>query len=389
MSENPEARLPETRQPEATPPHAKQPEASLPEAIALPRIPLPEGGAVQVREIDPLDHSGRASWDQFVFEQSQATLYHLSGWRDVISNALGHQTVLLAAYENSSLVGILPLTVVKSMLFGTSCISMPFLNYGGAVSVTESAERALYDAAVSIARAQQAKQVELRNRFRPLDGHPQKLEKATFILPLQETEEKTFAKFRKATRNRIRKSDDYSLTIERGNHLLDRFYAGFCVAMKEHGTPVLPKQFFRDVQSAFPELVSYYVASKENGIAGVKLAMVWRGTMYQIWGGYPKAYRSMLANYALSWEATRDAIGAGLTACDFGRSTRASGPADFKRHFSCEEYQLFWEYPFLPSGELPAMNPKNKKYEQAIAIWKQLPLALTNLVGPTLSRHLP
>lgn len=356
-------------------------------ATALP--PLPEGSRPVIVRLDPTDTRSRAEWDQFVTEQPGGTLYHLTGWRDVIARSLGHETVLLTARENNALTGILPLTVVKSFLFGTSCISMPFLNYGGVVAATEQSRQALYAEAISSARQQQAKLLELRSRWVPVDTYPQKLEKATFILPLAATEDATFAQFRKATRNRIRKSDEYQLTIDRGTGLLDRFYEGFCVAMKEHGTPVLPKQFFRAVAHAFPDRVTYYVASKDGGYAGVKLAMVWRNTMYQIWGGYPRAYRTMLANYALSWEATRDAVSQGLSACDFGRSTRESGPADFKRHFACEEYQLFWEYPYLPSGSLPAMNPKNSKFEQAISIWKNLPLPLTNLIGPTLSRHLP
>jgi FemAB-related protein (PEP-CTERM system-associated) len=339
-------------------------------------------------QIRSLNHAERVSWDHFVTGNSQATLYHLSCWGEIIQSSLGHSTELIGAYENNQLVGILPLTHCKT-LFGDSLISMPFLNYGGVVAQSEQVRQLLHEDAKDRATSSNIPRIELRNTLSSGLGYNTKLEKATYILELAD-EETTFAAFRKATRNRLRKMTEYNLTVLRGNEHLEKFYSGFCVAMQEHGTPVLPKKFFQEVIRQFGDQVRLYVALDGNQVAGCKCTIRWRGTMYQIWGGYPHAHRNKLANYLLSWEATRDAISEGLKFCDFGRSSKESGPADFKRHFNCTEHQLYWEYPLAAADtELRTVNPKNAKFEAAISIWKKLPLPMTKLFGPTLSRHLP
>lgn len=341
-------------------------------------------GAVEVRFYE--GHG--QEWDAYVERNPEATLYHLYAWRHVLKESLGHDSFYLAAYAHDQIVGILPLTLVKSRLFGTSLSSMPFLNYGGVCAENLASSDALYAKAVELAKQHQVKYLELRNCRQPHASNPLRLEKATFILPLADTEEQTFAAFRKATRNRIRKVDEHGLTLQRGQEILDEFYAGFAIAMKEHGTPVLPKSFFESVLKHFGEMVTFYVAAKDGDPAGVKLTIVWRDTMYQIWGGYPNKHKARLANYLLSWEATRDAVKAGLKQCDFGRSTKESGPAEFKRHFSCQEFQLYWEYPYLASRSMPSLNPSNKKYQTAISVWRHLPLSVTKMFGPKLSRYL-
>lgn len=332
----------------------------------------------------------RARWDQFVTANPAATLYHLWCWGEILHEALGHAPTRLAAVAGNELQGILPLTHVQSRLFGSSLISMPFLNYGGVVATTDLARERLYEQAIAIARDHQVSFLELRNT-QPVTGtHPVKLEKATFIMPLTDDEETTMATLRKATRNRLRKMDEYNLEIRRGGmDILDDFYTGFSIAMKEHGTPVLPRQFFRSVITHFGDQAEFYVACQNGKIAGAKLTIVFRDTLYSIWGGYPKEFRNTLANYLLSWEAARQAIQKKIKFVDFGRSNIESGPADFKRHFGCQQYQLYWEYPYLPSGKLPALNPQNAKYQTAIAVWRKLPLGVTRLVGPYLSKKLP
>lgn len=338
--------------------------------------------------VRPVTEAERPRWDAFVEANTAATLYHLSCWGEIIRNALGHETILTGAFRGETLTGILPLTICRTV-FGTAVISMPFLNYGGIVTDDPAARTLLYDAAISQASSRNSTQLELRNTAPSETGYAVRLEKATYILQLDD-EEKTFAAFRKATRNRLRKMLEYNLTITRGVDCLGLFYDGFVVAMKEHGTPVLPKKFFAEVLRVFGPQARLYVASDGSSVAGCKCTISWRGTMYQIWGGYPHRHRHQLANYLLSWEATRDAIRDGLTACDFGRSSKDSGPAEFKRHFNCTEQQLYWEYPLAKTDTAErTVSAKDSKMQLAISLWKKLPLPLTRLLGPPLSRHLP
>src|SRR5215469_16439233 len=72
-------------------------------------------------------------WDEFVRAHASGTFFHLSGWKRVIERAFGHRTHYLIAERGSAITGVMPLTHVKSLLFGSSLISNAFSVYGGPI----------------------------------------------------------------------------------------------------------------------------------------------------------------------------------------------------------------------------------------------------------------
>ncbi len=70
-------------------------------------------------------------WDEFVKESPDATFFHLSGWRTVVSRIFKHRTYYVYAQREEKVVAVLPLVEIRSFLFGHSLISSPFAVYGG------------------------------------------------------------------------------------------------------------------------------------------------------------------------------------------------------------------------------------------------------------------
>ena len=87
--------------------------------------------------------SDAAAWDAFVFATPEATFFHRVGWQSVIERAFGHRTHYLLAESAGAIVGVLPLTEVKSRLFGHSLVSNVFCVYGGIVASNDAAHVAL------------------------------------------------------------------------------------------------------------------------------------------------------------------------------------------------------------------------------------------------------
>ncbi len=88
-------------------------------------------------ELDPvrtMRNEDRDRWDEFVRSNDKATFYHMSGWRHILENVLGHKTHYLLVERQGDIEGILPLGHVRSLLFGNALISVPFLVYGGPVA---------------------------------------------------------------------------------------------------------------------------------------------------------------------------------------------------------------------------------------------------------------
>src|SRR5262249_5155787 len=85
----------------------------------------------------------RQRWDAFVAAAPEATFFHRAGWREVITKSFGHRTHYFYAERSGETVGVLPLTEIRSLLFGHALISNGFSVCGGPVAVDEPARGAL------------------------------------------------------------------------------------------------------------------------------------------------------------------------------------------------------------------------------------------------------
>src|SRR5262245_33047533 len=185
------------------------------------------------------------AWEAFVEARGDATGYHSWRWRKVFSDAFGHEPIYLIARQGSAITGVLPLVHIKSLLFGRSMTSLPFVNYGGVMADAQETKETLIDAALVVARDRGCDHVELRHTERQFPELPCKQHKVAMRLPLGGS---MFEKLDRKVRNRIRKAEKEGLTIDRGGEeLLTDFYNVFARNMRDLGTPVYSKRLFRQV----------------------------------------------------------------------------------------------------------------------------------------------
>src|SRR5690606_28084718 len=133
-----------------------------------------------------LTQGDAARWDAFVQDCPNATFFHLSTWQGVIEDVLGHRTWYLFAERRGRIVGVLPLALVDSRLFGRSLASLPFCAYGGAVG-EEAAVSQLEAAADRLARESGVEYLEYRNIEPRHAAWPRQDLYVTFRKPLLET----------------------------------------------------------------------------------------------------------------------------------------------------------------------------------------------------------
>ena len=82
------------------------------------------------------------AWDNFVRNAPDGCYTQLSGWRTVLNDALGHETVHLMARERDSRVaGALSMAWVRSAVVGRYLVSMPFLDCGGPIGDDDARTR--------------------------------------------------------------------------------------------------------------------------------------------------------------------------------------------------------------------------------------------------------
>ena len=326
-------------------------------------------------------------WDTFVNARADAAGYHAWNWRRVFTNAFGHEPVYLIARHGQQVAGVLPLVQIKSLLFGNSLTSLPFLNYGGVIADTAGAAETLIAAASEQAQARRCKHVELRHVVRQFPHLPCKTHKVAMHLPLTAT---IWDDLDRKVRNQIRKAEKSGLVVERGGEeLLGDFYTVFARNMRDLGTPVYSRRLFEEVLRTFPDRAQLHIVRlKDQPIAA---GLTYRtASMVQLpWASSIREFNSLCANVLLYWDAIQFAQSTGAGVFDMGRSTPNEGTFKFKAQWGAEPVPLHWEYQLSSAGSLPNVSPANPKFQLAIALWQKLPLGVATRVGPLIVRAIP
>ncbi len=331
------------------------------------------------------------AWDHFVSEHPDSTVYHCSVWRHIFHEAFGKRWYVVGTIREGKVLGGLPLVHMDTPLFGNSLVSMPYVNYGGMLLGQECMAETVLEEVNQLGQQLQVNHIELRH----MDHHdlelPAKTDKVSMCLALPESVDLLMKSFKPKLRSQIRKGEKNGLTVRCGSgELLDEFYEVFSQNMRDLGTPVYGKSFFRLILEAFPKtarLMVTFDAQLRPIAAGFLLG--YRDRLEIPWASSLRAYNYLQSNMFLYWNCLEFAIGEGYRMFDFGRSSKDSSTYKFKQQWGAEAIPHCWQYVLKGTQELPQINPHNPKYRLAIACWQRMPVWLTQWIGPGIAKHLP
>jgi serine/alanine adding enzyme len=328
--------------------------------------------------------------DRFADGHAAATGYHLTGWLGVIERAFGHETSYLAATSSRGIEGVLPLVFFSSRVFGRFAVSMPFLNYGGVVASDPAVRRALVERAVEETRSRRGSHLELRHSEQLCPELAPKRHKVAMRLPLASDAERQWEALDRKVRNQVRKGEKSELSVEvGGGHLLDAFYEVFAHNMRDLGTPVYSRSFFREVLSGLPQSSRAFVVRHQGQPVAASI-VCWHGHAMEVpWASALRSANPLCANVYLYWHMLKFAVEQRFKTFDFGRSTPNEGTFHFKKQWGAEPRELVWEYWTRPGEALPNLNPKNPKFDMAIRMWQRLPVPVASALGPHIVRNIP
>jgi FemAB-related protein (PEP-CTERM system-associated) len=348
---------------------------------------MPRDAADDLR-VGCLRDANDSEWDDFVRARPLATFFHLSGWKAVVEESLSHRCYYLFARQGTRIVGILPLTHVRSRLFGNSLISNGFCVYGGPVADTPAALQALDAAAIELANDLRVERIEYR-LHRPLhpDWHCNRETYVTFRKELDPDPMKELSAIPRKQRAMVRKGIKHGLAGV-VDHDVRRLYPLYAESVRNLGTPVLSRRYFECLKSVFAkESEVITILSAGQPLTSV-LSFFFRDEILPYYGGGSSAARECAANDFMYWEVMRRACEAGLRLFDFGRSKVGTGSFAFKRHWGFVPEPLHYENHLLHTSTVPEINPLNPKYALMVAVWKRLPLRMANAIGPFVAREL-
>ena len=329
-------------------------------------------------------------WDAYVTSAPEASNYHRWHWRNAIEETFGHKAYYFNAVANGSITGVLPLVHIKSRIFGHFLVSVPFSSYGGVLATTPDVAASLTASAEELAREVGAQHVELRQGNELSTAWTSLAPKVSMEVELPGTVQELSERLSPKMRKRIRFARKNGLEPEWGGpEALSYFYPVFATNMRNLGTPVYPRSWFENICRNFPEQVRILTLLEQGKPVASAFVSIFRDTVELPWAATLPDSREKFSPLLLYWTLLEWALENGYRRVDLGRCTPGSGNHDFKKRWVCNEKPLHWYYWLAPGAAVPQLRPDNPRYRMATQIWKHLPLAVANLLGPRIVRSIP
>jgi len=339
--------------------------------------------------ITPWEPDSGGAWSRLINEIDHASVAQLPQWLTVIKGTYGHSPLYFLGEDEDRVGGVLPAFLVRSRLFGTAVTSMPFLDAGGPCSRSRTLARALVDHLIRLAADLGAGRVELRCTTEMDLPVPAMRDKVNLVLPLPERPDTLWRQLDAKVRNQIRKAESSGLSVEFGGvEMLDQFYDPWSVNMRELGSPVHGRQFFRAIFGAFGRGARLALVRHGAVPVGGLVALAFKDCLVVPWASSRREYFASCPNMLLYWATLRAACLEGFRRFEFGRSSRDSGTYRFKRQWGAREEPLFWYT--IPIRQAAGQGLWSGDIRGAFlaAMWRRLPLSVTRWLGPSIRKGL-
>jgi len=342
---------------------------------------------LQIRKITDQDF---ADWDSYVDTHAEGSFFHLTGWLTVIESVFRHKQQYLVAIKNRQIVGVLPLVEQKSRLFGHALISTPFCVYGGVLSNNDDIRLQLEKSAYNLGCKLNVDYVELRNKCeQPVESPWQNCcHHTTFSSMLKDSPDEMLTSVKRKQRAVIRHSLKNELQWD-NNDDPELCYDVYAESVRNLGTPVFSKKLFTTLKKTFgPRCETLIIYNNQKQPVSSVLSFYYKDTVLPYYGGGKLEARGIKSNDYMYYQLMCLAREKGISQFDFGRSKTESGSYKYKKNWGMQEDKLHYRIALVKGNHLPNLSPNNPKYKLLINIWQKIPLRLSRVIGPRISKYL-
>ena len=340
-----------------------------------------------VRAADLNDPSARSRIEGFVAEHPEGQLFHLPAWSRAVERGSRQRSHYLVAEESGAVAAVLPLTEMRSRLFGSALISAGFGVGGGILAKSVPAAEALADAAWRLARDLRCPTVELRGGLLPDGWSRREGVYANFARDLPGEDEAILLSIPRKQRAEVRRALGFDLDVRVGQDG-DDHYRIYAESVRNLGTPVFPRGLFDAMIESFGGDADILTVNRDGRPLASVLSFYFKGCVHPYWGGGTAEARRWRANELMYYELMRHAVARGCKRFDFGRSKLGTGAFAFKKNWGFEPEPIVHAVRTADGAPPREINPLSPRYRLQVAAWRKLPLWLANRLGPPIARGL-
>jgi hypothetical protein len=313
-------------------------------------------------------------WDEFVKNNKDTWVDSQSHWLSYFEKKFKYKNYSFMLYNSKKLIGVFPLFLAKSLLFGKRLISGPVLDRGGFFGEVD--DYSLINKHLNeLGKKLEVKYIEVRAPPKEMPNFVKGQEYVDFCLDLNIGVDDLWKGMNKKLRNGIRRAQK-DIKVEKVSDL-KKFYNLYSRTMSELGSPPIGIDFFEEAKKdgTFVLLAKY----KEK-IIGVVIVFLFRNEAKYESAGYIPKYRNLQANSLLVFEAIKECKKQGFSKFIFGRTIKDSSVHTFKKRWNVPEIPLTYYYKMF-KGEVPKDLRGSLLAKISKKIWNLMPLFISKKIG--------
>jgi len=312
-------------------------------------------------------------WNLFVNEQMDnqlITIAHNPSLAAILGKSFNVKAKKIIIEKNNLIIGIFPIVSIKNKV-----ISIPHFSYGDILFAGNLKEK----------QKLRNKIIGKKYEIRSFESFSKYFDDSKIMsyLELKNSEEEQWKYWKSKLRSQIRKGVKNGVTIKIGHaeYLYD-FYKIYSRNMHDLGSPVLSYRFFKNIMNLYDYgEAKIFLAQKGEKYIAASLILTYHNFAEVCWASSLRKYNSTNANMVLYWEMIKYCVQHKYKYFSFGRSTKNSNIHKFKKQWSPEEKQLYFNYSSEPKINI-------KKLSFLANIWRNLPLFITNRIGPFFAKRI-
>ena len=328
--------------------------------------------------------------DDYVAVHPESELFHRPQWSIAVEQGCRQRSHYIVAEDGAGrLTGCLPLTEVRSPLFGSALVSVGFGTGGGPIADDPVTGGQLVEAGWALAKKSGCRTMELRGGPVPHGWQAQEGRYVGFAKPLPHGDEAILKSIKRRHRA-IRRAQAFDLQVRCGrseSELADHFTV-YSESVRNLGSPVYPRALFSAMLEQFGEDADILIVSLKGRPVSTLLSFYFKGTVSPYWGGGTWEARDCFSNEVAYYELMRHASRRGCNRFDFGRSKVGTGSCSFKMNWGFDPQPLVYAVRTTDGAEPRSINPLDPKYRLQVALWQKLPLPVANIIGPRIAMGL-
>jgi lipid II:glycine glycyltransferase (peptidoglycan interpeptide bridge formation enzyme) len=304
--------------------------------------------------------------------------------------------VILKTYPNTEDISTvnIPLIKLNNKIVGNKIVGLPFLDTIRIENTPKAEEiKNLTDNNTGEKIEIRLSQIDDNEKLKEIvekKGFIKQVLKGHIITRIT-NEEDMWKRFHKHTRNDIRKAEKSGIRIVEinNNNEIKAFYKAYVRIMRAFGTPPHSYNFFLNIlkEEDFAYGINCY---KDNKMIASNILLFDQKRSYLAFNISNNKYRDYRPNDMLYWETIKFIIHKKIPYFDAGQVDLITQKAT--REYSLRKFKTKWlgevynkEIYTLNMGTQQGKKDKLKKLR---IIWKKMPILLTKIIGPRITREL-